>query len=104
MGGLDNDTLAGGQGSDMFMYLRGEGTDTAAGGAGANWIDTVNLQHGGAALGTYGADWTGFVTSGAIAPTDLLNHQVTLSQDADGSGNILDSSALNFAGLEHITS
>ncbi len=104
MGGLDNDTLAGAQGADMFMYLRGEGTDTIAGGAGANWIDTVNLQNGSSALGADGVDWTGFVTSGAIAPTDVLNHQITLSHDADGSGNMLDGSALHFAGLEHIAS
>ena len=74
-----------------------------AGGAGASWTDTINLQNGSSALGTYGVDWTVSVTSGSIVSTDLVNHQITLSQDAAGSVNMLDGSTVNFSELERIS-
>ena len=102
-GGLGNDTLTGGQGSDLFIYHRGDGTDTIAGGAGASWTDTINLQDGSSALGTYGVAWTLSITSGSIVSTDLVNHEITLSQDAGGSINMLDGSTINFSELERIS-
>ena len=43
-GGLGNDTLNGGDGSDMFIFQMGGGTDTVNGGAGGGWTDTIQLQ------------------------------------------------------------
>jgi Ca2+-binding RTX toxin-like protein len=100
MGGTD--TMIGEDGSDLFMFGTDSGMDIANGGAGGGWIDTVQLSgaNGMGTPGVFGTDWTMQLTSGQILAQD--EHQITLSQDADGFIVFDNSHQLCFTDLERI--
>ncbi|MFD1695782.1 beta strand repeat-containing protein [Roseibium aestuarii] len=102
VGGTRDDTLYGGDGSDTFLYQMGDGDDTIHGGAGASWIDMIDLNDGAQALGTYGSDWSVTVTDGSITGVDMVNGEISLSDDAAGYIDLADGSRIDFTEIESI--
>ena len=76
--------------------------DTAHGGMGGGWMDAVRLSGAGGAgsPGAFGTDWTLQLTSGHIVSQD--EHNITLSDDADGFITFDNQNQLSFTDMERI--
>ncbi|MEP2980724.1 MAG: cadherin domain-containing protein, partial [Lentilitoribacter sp.] len=95
-----DDTMYGGDESDIFVFGEGDGADTVHGGAGGGWTDTIELSDAAGDLGTYGTDWTVSLTSGSVDAQDA--NSLTLSDDADGTITLADGSTVDFFEIERI--
>jgi hypothetical protein len=96
---MGNDTLDGGAGHDLFIYLRGQGSDTITGGSGGGWSDTISLGEAADAL-VSGTDWTVSFSSGGIASQG--DHDLALVADTSGTLIFVDGSTVQFSGIEHL--
>ncbi len=96
-----SDSMTGEDGSDLFLFNADSGMDSANGGVGG-WVDTVRLAGAGGAgsPGGFGTDWTIQLTSGHVVAQD--EHNITLSDDADGFITFNNQNQLSFTDMERI--
>jgi large repetitive protein len=100
VGDEGDDTLHGGDGSDMFVFAAGDGKDVACGGAGAGWTDTIDVTGLHLTMATYGSEWTLSLTKGSVLSYD--DHQATFSQDSDGIIALNDGTQIHFQHVERL--
>ncbi|MFN7779144.1 MAG: hypothetical protein ACK5RK_09760 [Betaproteobacteria bacterium] len=96
MTGGGNDSLDGGNGDDLFVWMGDAGTVTVGGGAGSDTLDIRVLGSAGFQQG-----WSLTFTAGGVTAVDGANVQLT--PDAAGTLSIAGSGlTVNFSGLEGI--
>ena len=94
---MGNDTMIGGSGDDLFIYMKGNGSDSMNGGSG--WTDTIQFDQSAGSM-DFGTDWTLSLTSGSIVSQNADG--LVLSNDADGVISVSDGSQISVTDIERI--